>query len=196
MRVRIDKTSQLLISMSITIAEFVKAAYNRGSKKTGHVKNDEMIRSLSGFEEIIRSSVLDKSTLLTNLLNIEIFFFSKKNNESLQREQSFELISLTINRQNRKDTQTDQVEKWISNNELFGECIDKTRDYTDRRFDKRPRIKTNIENGSRYLDKAKFLTKFSCFDGYMQYVDTKWEGGDCTGIDFDEFKRTLKRQIE
>lgn len=42
-RVRIDKTSQLLVSMSITIAEFVKAAYNRGSKKTSRV-NDDMIR--------------------------------------------------------------------------------------------------------------------------------------------------------
>lgn len=80
--------------MSITIAEFVKAAYNRGSKKMNRM-NEEMIKALSGFEEIVRTSVLDKSTLLTNLLNIEIFFFSKKNNDSLQREQSFDIISLT-----------------------------------------------------------------------------------------------------
>ena len=67
--------------MSITIAEVVKAAYNRGNKKMTR-NNDEMIRALSGFEEIVRTSSFDKSTLLTNLLNVEIFFFSKKNNES------------------------------------------------------------------------------------------------------------------
>ena len=55
----------------------------------------------------------------------------------------------------------------MSHNSMFGESLDRTKDYTDRRFDKRPRIKTNMENGQRYLDKAKFLTKFSCFDGYM-----------------------------
>lgn len=29
----------------------------------------------------------------------------------------------------------------------------------------------------------------------MQYVDTKWEG-DCQGIKYEEFKETLKREIE
>ena len=29
----------------------------------------------------------------------------------------------------------------------------------------------------------------------MQYVDTKWEG-DCAGIIYEEFKETLKREIE
>ena len=83
----------------------------------------------------------------------------------------------------------------MKNNALFGSSLDKTRLYTDCRFDKKPRIKTNIENGSRYLDKAKFLTKFSCFDGYMQYVDSKWSG-DVQGINYDEFKESLKREIE
>jgi len=57
---------------------------------------------------------------------------------------------------------------------MFGKAIDNTKDYTDRRFDKKPRIKRSIETDKQYLDKAKFLTKFSCFDGYMQYVDTNW----------------------
>lgn len=39
-KVRIDRTSQLLISMSITIAEFVKFAYNRHKTKD----RDNMIR--------------------------------------------------------------------------------------------------------------------------------------------------------
>ena len=78
---------------------------------------------------------------------------------------------------------------------MFGEALDKTKIYTDCRFDKRPRIKTNIETGQRYLDKAKFLTKFSCFDGYMQYVDTRWDGG-IMGINYEEFKESLKREIE
>ena len=47
-RVRIDKTSQLLIAMSITIAEFVKAYYNRSNKSRD--KKEEDIRQLSGFE--------------------------------------------------------------------------------------------------------------------------------------------------
>ena len=67
--------------MSITIAEIVKTVYKRGSKKIAR-ENDEQIRQLSGFEEIVRTSLIDKSRLLTDLLNIEIYFFSKKNNES------------------------------------------------------------------------------------------------------------------
>lgn len=55
----------------------------------------------------------------------------------------------------------------MKNNHLFGQAIENTKDYTDRRFDKRPRIKVNMENSQRFMDKAKFLTKFSCFDGYM-----------------------------
>ena len=81
----------------------------------------------------------------------------------------------------------------MENNQLFGQALDKTKDYTDRRFDKRPRIKTNMETMKRYLDKAKFLTKFSCFDGYMQYVDTKWDT-EVQGIDFDEFQRAKERE--
>lgn len=63
--------------MSVTIAEFVKNYYTRTKR------NESMIKQLSGFEEIVRTTVLDKSTLLTNLLNIEIFFFSRKKNEVL-----------------------------------------------------------------------------------------------------------------
>jgi hypothetical protein len=94
-------------------------------------------------------------------------------------------------RKNPKDPGQEQIDKFLQNNYLFGEAIDKTRNYTDRRFDKNPRIKTNIENGNRFLDKAKFLTKFSCFDGYMQYVDTHWKDPLCHGVDFDDFKKSL-----
>ena len=60
-------------------------------------------------------------------------------------------------------------------------------------FDKHPRIKTNIETSGRFLDKAKFLTKFSCFDGYMQYVDAHWKDPPCHGVDFDTFKDNLNK---
>ena len=50
---------------------------------------------MSGFEEIVRTKVIDKSTLLTSLLSIEIFFFSKRNNESLLKEQSFDMMIST-----------------------------------------------------------------------------------------------------
>lgn len=75
----------------------------------------------------------------------------------------------------------------MQHNKFFGEAIDKTKDYTDRRFEKQPRIKTNADDDKRYLDKAKFLSKWSCFDGYMQYVDTKWDG-NCQGINYEDFK--------
>ena len=65
--------------------------------------------------------------------------------------------------------------------------IDKIKAYTDKRFDRRPRIKTNHEDGKRYLDKGKFLSKFSCFSGYMQYVDQVWNE-PCHGIDYHQFK--------
>ena len=78
---------------------------------------------------------------------------------------------------------------------MFGESLDKTKDYTDRRFDKKPRIKTNMEDMRKYMDKAKFLSKFSCFDGYMQYVDSSWHER-CQGIVFEEFKEELKKEVE
>lgn len=39
------------------------------------------------------------------------------------------------------------------------------------------------------------MTKFSCFDGYMQYVDTRWEG-ETAGIKYEEFKNSLTQNIE
>ena len=39
------------------------------------------------------------------------------------------------------------------------------------------------------------MTKFSCFDGYMQYVDTRWEG-ETAGINYEEFKNSLTQNIE
>ena len=39
------------------------------------------------------------------------------------------------------------------------------------------------------------MTKFSCFDGYMQYVDTRWDG-ETAGIKYEEFKQTLTQNIE
>ena len=77
---------------------------------------------------------------------------------------------------------------------MFGESLDRTKDYTDRRFDKKPRIKTNMENGQRYLDKAKFLSKFSCFDGYMQYLDCRWNE-TCQGINYEDFKDSLEQEL-
>ena len=52
-----------------------------------------------------------------------------------------------------------------------------------------------MEDMRKYLDKAKFLSKFSCFDGYMQYVDSKWSE-QCQGISFAEFESSLRREVE
>jgi len=178
--------------MSITIAEFVKNNYLRmsGADKLGR---DEKIRQLSGFEEIVKTTVIDKITFLNKLLDIEIFFFSRKNNDA-KTDQCI-LTDFTNSNKRKNDQIIQEFEKWTGNNHLFGEAIDKTKDYTDRRFDRKPRIKTNMENGNKYLDKAKFLTKFSCFDGYMQYVDTRWDE-PCEGVNYEEFKATLQAEVE
>ena len=81
--VRLDRTSQLLISMSIAIAEIVKIYYLTNNDKSKE-KRDEMIRTLSGFEEIVKTQTHDKSWILNMILNIEIYYFSKKNNETLR----------------------------------------------------------------------------------------------------------------
>ena len=52
--VRLDRTSQLLISMSIAIAEIVKIYYLTNNDKSKE-KREEMIRTLSGFEEIVKT---------------------------------------------------------------------------------------------------------------------------------------------
>ena len=81
--VRLDRTSQLLISMSIAIAEIVKIYYLTNNDKSKE-KREEMIRTLSGFEEIVKTQTLDKSWILNMILNIEIYYFSKRNNETLR----------------------------------------------------------------------------------------------------------------
>ena len=35
------------------------------------------------------------------------------------------------------------MSKWIRNNYEFGKALDKTRDFTDRRYEKKPNVKTN-----------------------------------------------------
>ena len=80
----------------------------------------------------------------------------------------------------------------MRNNFLLAQAIEKILVYTNNRFEKRPRIKTNMETGHGYLDKAKFLTKWSCFDGYMQYVDS-YVKDPCIGLDRDEFQVLLKK---
>ena len=181
-RVRVDRTSQLLVAMSITIADFVKQYYLR-TTTTKHAEKEQTIQQLSGFENIVKMTIIDKSSLLTLMLSIEIFFFSKRNNEKLYNDNLCELVTM-----NSKTKREEQAEKWIKNNHLFGEAIDKTRDFTDRRFEKNPSIKTNIDTEQRYLDKTKFLMKFSCFDGYMQYVDRNWDT-PCQGLDLEDFNR-------
>ena len=91
--VRLDRTSQLLISMSIAIAEIVKIYYLTSNEKSKD-KREEMIRTLSGFEDIVKTQTLDKSWILNMILNIEIYYFSKKNNETL-RQELLEVILLT-----------------------------------------------------------------------------------------------------
>ena len=86
-----------------------------------------------------------------------------------------------------------QIDNWIKNNKMFGEVIDRTKQFTDSRFEAGPRIKTcfemtdDDEEPVKYFDKTKFLNKFSCFDGFMQYVDQKWNKDDAHGVDFNAF---------
>ena len=55
--------------------------------------------------------------------------------------------------------------------------MDRTKQLSDTHFEAEPRIRTCFEKTDdnqelvKYFDKAKFLSKFSCFDGFMQYVD-------------------------
>jgi hypothetical protein len=70
----------------------------------------------------------------------------------------------------KKEKTHNQFEKWIKNNHDFGQVLDKTKFYTDSRFDAKPRIKTCFgeeDEVKKYFDKTKFLNKFSVFDGYM-----------------------------
>ena len=69
--------------MSISIAEFVKIYYLTNIDKSNG-KREEMIRTVSGFEEIVKTQILNKSWLLNMILNIEIYYFSKRNNETLR----------------------------------------------------------------------------------------------------------------
>ena len=72
--------------MSITIAEFVKQYYCRRKK-------DDMIRQLSKFEEIVRETVICKNAVLTKLLDIEIFFFSRSKNEANASNQFVDILA-------------------------------------------------------------------------------------------------------
>ena len=106
--------------MSITIADFVKQYHMRQSFSTTGGKDqqdckqmaDEKIRRLSGFEELVRKTVIDKSSVLTLLLSIEIFFFSKTSNQNLIQD-----ITTLMN---KKEKTHNQYEKWIKNNHDFG----------------------------------------------------------------------------
>ena len=53
-----------------------------------------MIQQLSGFENIVKITIIDKSSLLTLMLSIEIFFFSKKNNDKLYNDNLCELVTM------------------------------------------------------------------------------------------------------
>ena len=74
-KVRIDRTSQLLISMQLAVAEQVKLTRIRS-----------VIPEITDYEEIVRATVIDKTQLLYNILNIEANYFSKRTNFDIQRE--------------------------------------------------------------------------------------------------------------
>lgn len=173
--------------MSITIAEYVKEDYyGRFENTNGRqaiVKKE--LNLLSKFEEAVRHLVNDKSRLLSRLLDIEIFFFSKKENSYNQGKN---LQLMLFNGRNKKKEVQKQIDKWMRNNYLFGRALEKTDSFINRRMEREPRIKLNMDDDSEYMDKAKFLTKFICFDGYMQYVDSKWDP-KTHGINLQEFIR-------
>lgn len=130
--------------------------------------------------------------ILQSLLSIEAFFFAKRKNDALLHEQH---LNTFINPKKTKHSKTteEQFEKFLKNNDHFGRCLEKTKTFTNGRFEKKPRVKTNYsDNNKKYLDKAKFLSKFSCFEGFMQYWDSHWDSPTCQGISFDEFQRQLK----
>lgn len=81
-------------------------------------------------------------------------------------------------------------------NSLFCQTLNETKAQIDSRFDKNPRLFTDHETGQRYLNKNKYLAKFSCFDGLIEYVDMPWDG-ETPGINIDEFHDSLnRREIE
>ena len=76
-------------------------------------------------------------------------------------------------------------------NSVFGQTLDKTKAEIDSRCDKTPRFFSDPETGKWYLNKNKYLTKFSCFDGLLEYVDTPWDEQPPKGIHINEFKDSL-----
>lgn len=40
---------------------------------------------------------------------------------------------------------------------MFGKCVDSIRSYIEKRIDRQPRLKINIETGKSFLDKLRFI---------------------------------------
>ena len=58
----------------------------------------------------------------------------------------------------------------MKNNARFGKFLDQIKLDIDNHFEKRPKF-INSESGHRCLNKTMFLSKFSCLDGYMEYMN-------------------------
>ena len=61
----------------------------------------------------------------------------------------------------------------MKNNARFGKILDQIKLDIDNHFEKRPKFvhEGESESGLRCLNKPMFLSKFSCFDGYMEYMN-------------------------
>ena len=124
------------------------------------------------------------------MLNIETHLFSKRRNEDVARERVF------MDGKFKDDVpfQSFQSHAWMQKNKLFGETIDAVDKTKNMRMDKKPRMKTNTYNDRKYPDKAKFLTRFSCFDGYMQELDISLRTDqdiECLGLDKKNMREAL-----
>ena len=77
-------------------------------------------------------------------------------------------------------------------NYLFGETIDKTKKDIDQLFKRSPSMQQN--KNENVLDKASFLNKFSCFQGYIDFIKkatSKNSNQQYYGFDINAFKKAL-----
>ena len=109
--------------------------------------------------------------MLSKILAIDIFFFSKSREEIFP---SGRIQYSLEHRKNEDSTIMDWGPTWSSSNEKFKEAMDEINMRIVQRQKMAPIFKKNIENRKQqYLDKQKFIVKFSFFEGLLNYIDTQ-----------------------
>jgi len=140
-----------LVSTAIAIADIVKMK----TKRKAYQRQQQLTELLSALEDEIQREVNNKSVLLSKILAIEIYFFSKN------REEVFPSKRVQYNLDQRRDNETKenitQGPSWFNSNQHFGSCLKDIDLSICSRFKTKPVMKKNYETGQSYLDKNKFL---------------------------------------